>query len=96
MQTLYDHPLKMHYSNLDQTVQYKVKITYVGKAVRLMADEDILVHDYLKSDTVGPITFDIPLEATKDGELTLKWNVEFGHGGTGRGCQIAEVWLMKE
>jgi len=96
MQTLYGHPLKMHYSNLDKTAQYIVKATYVGKEVRLLADKDIIIHDYMRRDTIKPVAFDIPLEATKDGELTLKWNMKLGQGGHGRGCQIAEVWLMKK
>jgi len=41
-----------------------------------------------------PLVFDIPLEATKTGELTLKWNRPTGLGGSGRGVQVAEVWLM--
>ena len=99
MQTLYGHPLKMHYSNLDKTAQYEVKVTYIGRAIRLVADEDMVVHDYTRrarAAEIGPVSFDIPLEATKDGELTLKWNMKLGQGGTGRGCQIAEVWLMKK
>ena len=97
MQTLYGHPLKMHYSNLDKTAQYEVKVTYISRAIRLVADEDMMVHDYMRrAAVIKPVTFDIPLEATKDGHLTLKWNMESGRGGTGRGCQVAEVWLMKK
>ncbi len=99
MQTLYGHPLKMHYSSLDKTAQYEVKVTYIGRAIRMVADEDMVVHDYIRrarTAVIKPVTFDIPLEATKDGDLTLKWNVELGGGGTGRGCQIGEVWLMKK
>lgn len=98
MQTLYGHPLKMHYSNLDKTAQYEVKVTYISTTpIRLVADEDMVVHDYMRrAAVIKPVTFDIPLEATKDGDLTLKWNMESGRGGTGRGCQIAEVWLIKK
>lgn len=98
MQTLYGHPLKMHYSNLDNTAQYEVKVTYISRTpISLVADEDMMVHDYMRrADEIGPVSFDIPPEATKDGDLTLKWNMESGRGGTGRGCQIAEVWLIKK
>lgn len=34
--------------------------------------------------------------ATQDGELTLVWNLEPGTGSTGRGTQVAEVWLVKK
>jgi hypothetical protein len=45
---------------------------------------------------MGPVSLDIPLEATKDGDLTLQWDAKTGQGGAGRGCQIAEVWLIKK
>lgn len=101
MQTLYDQPLEMHYSNLDTDAQYEIKVTYTGNSfeprIRLMAGSDIEVHGYLKKPLpIKPVTFDIPREATKNGELTLQWNTEPGIGGTGRGCQVAEVWIMKK
>jgi len=37
-----------------------------------------------------PLEFVIPREATLDGKLTLQWERQ-----TGRGIQIAEVWLIK-
>ena len=40
--------------------------------------------------------FDIPREATRNGSLTLTWTVEPGRGGNGRGCQVAEVWLIRK
>ena len=40
--------------------------------------------------TITPLEFIIPREATSDGLLTLKWERQ-----TGRGIQIAEVWLIK-
>lgn len=103
VQTLYGQPLEMHYSNLDPSAQYEVKVTYTRdlyggrKQVRMVADETIEVHPYLeKPMEVQPLTFDIPVEATRDGVLTLKWTSEVDMGGTGRGCQIAEVWLIKK
>ena len=40
--------------------------------------------------------FDIPVDATRDGELTLTFSVPPGMGSAGRGNQIAEVWLMRK
>ena len=40
---------------------------------------------------VTPLEFIIPREATQDGVLDLKWQRL-----TGRGAQVAEVWLIKE
>ena len=101
MQTLYDQPLRMHYTNLDPEARYTVKVTYVNdlysgrKKVRLEAD-GIEVHPLIdKPVEIRPLSFDVPVEASKDGELTLKWISESGQGGTGRGCQIGEVWLIK-
>jgi hypothetical protein len=42
-----------------------------------------------------PLEFDIPLEATKNGALTLSWYREPGLGDNGRGCHVAEVWLSR-
>lgn len=101
MQTLYGQPLEMHYSDLDPTAQYEVKVTYTGNAfeprIQLVADDEYVVHSYMdKPMPVEPVTFDVPGEATKDGSLTLQWSIDPGRGGTGRGCQVAEVWLMKK
>jgi len=27
--------------------------------------------------------------------LELRWNIDPGMGGNGRGCQVSEVWLIK-
>jgi hypothetical protein len=88
----------MHYTNLDKTARYEVKVTYISTTpIRMVADEDIMVHDYKRREgAIGPVSFDIPAEATRDGDLTLKWNMQTGSGGTGRGCQIGEVWLLKK
>jgi hypothetical protein len=98
MQTLFGHPLKMQYSDLDKTAQYMVKVTSISRnPIRLIANDGIMIHDYTRrGDEIGPASYDIPLEATKDGSLTLQWNMETGGGGAGRGCQIAEVWLIKK
>lgn len=42
-----------------------------------------------------PLIFDIPTEASATGELRLKWNRPAGLGGSGRGVQVAEVWLIR-
>lgn len=101
MQTLYDQPLKMKYSNLDPNAHYEVKVTYTGNdfdpKIRLLANGELEIHGYMKKPLpIEPVKFDVPRKATSNGELTLEWNIEPGIGGTGRGCQVAEVWLMKK
>jgi len=96
MHTLYGHPFKMHYTDLDKTAQYEIKVTYLSTTpIRLTADEGIMVHDYFtRPAEIAPVIFDVPLEATKDGDLTLTWEgSNKSHNG---GCRIAEVWLMKK
>lgn len=67
-----------------------------GVKMRLVAD-DYEVHPYIaKPSPPRPIEFDVPYEATRDGNLTLAFTQELGRGGNGRGCQVGEVWLVKK
>ncbi|MCC6154749.1 MAG: hypothetical protein IT367_13365, partial [Candidatus Hydrogenedentes bacterium] len=98
-ETRFEAPLYMKYDNLDPNAQYKVRAVYAGDKwdtqMKLVAD-DILVHDFIdKPNPIAPIEFDIPKEATKDGNLTLAWTQTPGRGSSGRGCQVAEVWLIR-
>ena len=97
---LVDETLRMHYSGLDPTALYKLRIVYTGDMfqakVRLVAGESLEVHPYLlKPRDMKPLEFDLPLEATGSGVLDLTWHAEKGRGGNGRGCQVSEVWLIK-
>lgn len=102
-QTLYEYPMHMEYKDLDPDAEYQVRITYVkdlysgDQQVKLETDKGIEIHPYIdKPREITPLVFDIPREVTKDGKLTLRWKSEEGMGGTGRGCQVAEVWLIKK
>jgi hypothetical protein len=100
-ESLYDAPLKMRYTDLDPTAQYKVRVVYAGdsmnRKIRLVAANTIEIHPLImKPLPIEPLEYDIPVEATKSGELTLAWYGEPGLGGNGRGCQVAEVWLVKK
>jgi hypothetical protein len=100
-ESLYDAPLQMHYSNLDTSAQYKIRVVYSGDAqgvkIRLDCNGNQQVHPLIEKPwPPRPLEFDIPVEATRTGELTLIWHGEMGLGGNGRGCQVAEVWLMKK
>jgi hypothetical protein len=97
---LHEAPLKMQYTDLDPSAQYKVRVVYAGDTtrpkIRLLADDAIEIHPFIqRAVPFRPVEFDVPAEATSDGELTLTWYREPGLGGNGRGCQVAEVWLMK-
>jgi hypothetical protein len=99
--TLYETPLKLHYSDLDSTARYKVRVVYASdaprKKIKLLANDRIEIHALIeKKFPVDPVEFDLPAEATHAGELTLSWFREPGLGDNGRGCQVAEVWLMRK
>jgi hypothetical protein len=100
-QSLYDAPLRMRYTNLDPTAQYKLRVAYTGDRqdvkIRCVAHDAIEVHPLItKPSPIRPLEFDVPTEATKSGTLNLSWYREAGLGGNGRGCQVAEVWLVRK
>jgi hypothetical protein len=96
-------PIKLRYDGLDPDVQYKVRVVYGGEnvsqdqGIRLIADQGIVLHPYMKKPLpVRPVEFDVPAEATRDGELILSWDREPSPSGRSRGAQVAEVWLLKK
>lgn len=99
--SMYDSPLLMHYDGLDPHARYKVRFVYSAEPLRKvkvqLSADGLKLHDLMvKPDEMTPLEFEVPLAATQDGELTLRWNREPGYGGNGRGCQVAEVWLLKQ
>ncbi len=99
--SLNDEPLRMRYTDLDPTAQYKIRVVYAGDSprqkMRLVANGEIEIHPFLeKAVPYRPVEFDIPSEATRKGELNLAWTREPGQGGNGRGCDVAEIWLIKK
>src|SRR5262249_44912352 len=99
-ESMFESPLRLRYTGLDPNAHYKVKVVYAGDnfrpKIRLMANGSTQIHDYIdKPNPIAPVSFDVPAEATKTGTLELAWNKTPGQGGAGRGCQVAEVWLMR-
>ncbi|MBN1352696.1 hypothetical protein JXJ21_25130 [candidate division KSB1 bacterium] len=94
-QTLYTTPLQMRYENLDPQATYRLRVTYTGRfraKMTLIADDQFTIHDALAGPVPPqPFEFNIPREATQDGVLELTW-----HRVEGRGCQVAEVWLVRD
>jgi len=100
-EALNDAPLQMRYADLDPRAQYRVRIVYAGDnfrpKIRLLANDSIEIHPLMPKDSpVRPVEFEIPKTATAKGVLNLTWFPEKGRGGNGRGCQVAEVWLLKK
>jgi hypothetical protein len=99
--TIFGQPLRMRYQGLDRDATYRLRVIYAGDMfqvkIALKADDSIDVHPPLfKPRDMKPLEFDLPAEATRDGALTLTWLAEPERGGNGRGCQVAEVWLIKK
>jgi hypothetical protein len=100
-ETLYDQPLVMQYAGLDGKAQYRLRVVHSGDSpgikLRLVANDTVVIHPYqLRAWPPAPEEFTIPREATAHGSLKLAWNREPGRGGSGVGCQVAEVWLLCE
>jgi len=98
-QSLYDAPLQVRYTGLDPAARYRLRVVYSGDnfrtRIRLDADGQEIHALMEKPDPVHPIEFAVPVGITADGELTLRWSPEPGRGRNGRGCQVAEVWLIR-
>jgi hypothetical protein len=102
-ESFWDTPLQMRYSGLDPAVQYRVRIVYAGDVfsmdtlIRLVANDKYEIHPPMKKPSpVAQVEYDIPVEATRGGELTLTFSGPAGVGSAGRGNQVAEVWLMRK
>lgn len=98
-EALHDQPLEMLYEQLDPRSRYTLRVVYgseVASQIRLMADGVHEIHPMQAKDLeVRPLEFAVPVEATRDGSLRLTWLRPPGVGGTGRGVQVAEVWLIR-
>jgi hypothetical protein len=92
---LFDAPLKLHYTGLEPGARYKVRVVYGGGLIRLLANDETEVHPLLRKP-YERLEFDLPAGAAARGSLTLTWYGQPGRGGNGRGCQVAEVWLIKQ
>ncbi|HMJ65222.1 MAG TPA: hypothetical protein VK615_07705, partial [Candidatus Binatia bacterium] len=98
-ETLYDHPVQLRYILLDPAATYKVCVVYGRESraakIRLVANEGTEIHPFLDRP-FERLEFDLPPATTRSGILTLNWTQEPGAGGNGRGCAVAEVWLIKQ
>jgi Glycosyl hydrolase family 67 N-terminus len=100
-ESLFDAPLRMRYPHVDPSATYKVRVVYSGDApgikIRLSCNGNRPVHPLIRKPwPPRPLEFDIPPAATSNGELTLTWTRPAGLGHNGRGCQVAEVWLIRK
>ncbi len=92
--TLYGTPLKMRYEGLDPTARYRLKVTYAGRfrpTMTLTVNDEYGIHGPVpQPDPIWPVSYYLPQDATRSGTLNVEWNLV-----EGRGCMVAEVWLLK-
>ncbi|WP_211101402.1 hypothetical protein [Niveispirillum sp. SYP-B3756] len=98
-ETLYDSPLTLHYRGLDPGQSYRLRVTYAGEdyhlPIQLMANKNIEIQQsFSRPANPAMVEYKLPQEAIHDGNLVLQWFRPVGLGGSGRGKQIAEVWLL--
>jgi hypothetical protein len=100
-ETLYETPLELDYTGLDPHRGYRVRITYAGEdyalPLRLTANDGIEIHPLrLRHSNPETVEFPVPAAATATGRLQLRWTGPAGSPGSGRGRQVAEVWLIPQ
>ena len=92
--TLYGTPLKMRYEGLDPTATYRLKVTYAGRfhpTMTLTVNDEFGIHGPVPQPSpIWPVSYYVPQTATRSGTLDVEWNLV-----DGRGCMVAEVWLIK-
>ncbi len=97
--TLYEHALELRYAGLNASARYRLRVVYAGEdyamPMTLVANGHFTIHAaHVRTANPEIDTFDIPAEATRGGVLDLQWTRPGGTGGSGRGLQVAEVWLL--
>jgi hypothetical protein len=92
--TLYGTPLKMRYEGLDPDATYRLKVTYAGRfrpTMTLTLNDEFSIHGPVpQPEPIWPVSYYLPQNATRSGTLNVEWNLV-----DGRGCMVAEVWLIK-
>jgi hypothetical protein len=98
---MWDTPVELEYRGLDPHAEYRLRFVWGGEPLdtRVMdvtADGRFsLLKAFRVTDLTTPVEAAIPREASTDGVLRIKWAKTPGLPGSGRGCQVAEVWLTR-
>jgi len=99
-ETLYEFPLTLHYRGLDSKRHYRLRVTYAGEDYALpllLTANGVDVHPArLRHRNPETVEFDLPPVISTAGSLNLQWRGPVGSGGSGRGRQVAEVWLLPQ
>ena len=100
-ETLYETPLTLRYTGLKPHQRYTVRVTYAGEdyalPLKLVANGHTEIHAArLRHANPETVDFPTPVTPDADGSLILQWTGPSGSGGSGRGRQVAEVWLLPQ
>jgi len=94
-ETLYGTPLQARYTGLDPNARYRLRITYAGRynpTMSLFANGTHEIHGLLQQPRpIAQREYELPQTLTSGGTLELEWRLH-----DGRGCQVAEIWLLKD
>jgi hypothetical protein len=67
----------------------------IPQPVQLLANGQVLKDYFLPPTPMQKMTLQVPTSATATGKLRIECHGHKGLGGTGRTCNIAEVWLRR-
>lgn len=99
-EALFEQPLTLHYQGLEKNRAYRLRYTWAGEdyslPLTLTANGTALPAPSTRTSNPQRVELPIPQSLTASGTLDLVWNRPPGMGGSGRGRQIAEVWLIPE
>jgi hypothetical protein len=93
--TLFDHPLKIRYEDLDAQAEYRMRIAYTGRLnsrMKLTTDDGQVIHDFIQTGETPIFEFDLPKSVNQDGKVTFIWSCGEGE----RGAQVTEIWLIRK
>lgn len=99
-EALFEQPLTLHYEGLETKRAYRLRYTWAGEdyslPLTLTANGMTLPAPPTRTSNPQRVDLAIPSSLTAGGTLDLVWSRPPGMGGSGRGRQIAEVWLIPE
>nr|WP_245405730.1 hypothetical protein [Sphingobium sp. Sx8-8] len=99
-EALFEQPLTLHYEGLEKHRSYRLRYSWAGEdyslPLTLSANGTPLPAPAARTSNPQRVELAIPQPLTAGGMLDLVWSRPPGMGGSGRGRQIAEVWLIPE
>ncbi|WP_375194439.1 hypothetical protein [Sphingobium sp.] len=99
-EALFEHPLTLHYEGLEKNRAYRLRYSRAGEdyslPLTLTANGTPLPAPSMRATNPQRVELLLAPSLTAGGTLDLVWSRPQGVGGSGRGRQIAEVWLIPE